>query len=173
VQIQTTGSSETMIEETLLLGQATEEKRMIEGMNNFPVLKNFTSQEKIILEATANPRTWLIATFFDKHLIDAGIQLRGSQKSYNGACDSKNGSHFPDPNQSDAGITESLDRQALLLGHSNDRISHLIIGVERFMQQPDKYGYCRECGEPIFLKRLEEVPHAVHCVPCKKRLNGK
>ncbi len=173
MQTQIAGLSETMTIKALVLGQVTEEREMIEGMKSFPVLNNFTSQEKEILKATGDPRVWLIATFFDKHLVKAGVQLKGSQISYKSACDSREENHFADPNQSDAGITESLDRQALLLGHSNHRIGYLITGIERFMQQLDKYGYCRECGEPIFLERLEEVPHAGLCVPCKQRINGE
>ena len=173
MDIQTTDLSEIITTKALVLGRITEEKGMIEGMKIFPVLKNFTPQEKIILEATASPRTWLIATFFDTHLIDAEVQLRESQKSYNGACDSKNGSHFPDPNQSEGGaIAEAVERNALLLGHSNNRIDHLIMGKEKFMELLDKYGFCQGCGESIFLRRLELCPHSGHCVSCKERLNG-
>lgn len=169
----TASSLETMTIEAFVLGRITEEKGMIKGMKKFPVLGSFTSREKAILEATENQRIWLIATFFDKHLIDAGVQLRESQKSYNSVCDSKNGSHFSDPNRSEGGaIAEAVDRNALLLDHSSHRIDHLIIGKERFMQQLDKYGFCQECGDPIFLRRLELCPHSGHCVSCKERLNG-
>lgn len=173
MQTQTTGLSEMMTPEALVLGRITEEKEMIEGMKSFPVLGNFTSQEKEILKATGDPRVWLIATFFDEHLAKAGVQLKASQTSYKCVCNSRDENHFADPNQSESGVTESLDRQALLLGHSNDRIGYLITGIERFMQQLDKYGYCRECGEQIFLERLELVPHSGLCVPCKQRLNGE
>lgn len=174
MQTQITGLSEVMTKKALVLGPTTEEREMIKEMEFFPVLKNFTSQEETILRATKNPRVWLIATFFDKHLNDALVQLKASEGSYNGVCDSKKEGHFADPNQSEGGaIAESLDRQVLLLGHSNHRIDYLIIGKERFMQQLDKYGHCRECGEPISLLRLEEVPHAGLCVSCKERLNGE
>lgn len=170
----TTGSSETMTPETLVLEQMTKEKEMIRGMKFFPVLNNFTSQEKRILKATGNSRVWLIATFFDKHLTEAGVQLKVSKGNYEIACDSGNGNHYPDPNKSEGGsAAESLDRHRLLLGHSNNRAGHLITGIEKFMHQLDKYGFCRKCGEPIYLERLEEVPHSSLCVPCKQRLNGK
>jgi len=171
--MQQTASLSKTTPEVLVLGQITEEKGMIEGMKNFPVLENFSFQEKVTLEATGDPRVWLIATFFNTHLTNAEIQLRGCQQSYKSVCDSKNGNHFPDPNQSEGGvIAEAVDRNASLLDHSNNRIYHLTMGKERFMKELGKYGNCRECGEPIFLKRLELCPHSGLCVPCKGP-NGK
>jgi len=47
-----------------------------------------------------------------------------------------------------------------------------ISGALRRIEQ-GTYGECRECGEPISIKRLEAVPWARYCVTCQEAVAGR
>jgi len=51
-------------------------------------------------------------------------------------------------------------------------LQELLGKVERALRKFDQgtYGLCEECGEPIDPARLEALPYATHCVPCKAKL---
>ena len=40
--------------------------------------------------------------------------------------------------------------------------------LQRIDDNPDDFGYCRDCDEPIPLARLKVVPWAPFCVPCQE-----
>ncbi len=138
---------------------------MIEKMKVCPVLENFTLEERKILEKK-NKRVWLIATFFDQQINEIW-----SQYEFKILClsDPKENEDFFDPMTLKGGQREqNLHLKILLLKHFSREIEELVRGKERFLNNPDKYGYCQECGEAIPLERLRMVPQARLCVPCKE-----
>jgi len=138
---------------------------MIEKMKVCPVLENFTLEERKILEKK-NKRVWLIATFFDQQINEIW-----SQYEFKILClsDPKENEDFFDPMTLKGGQREqNLHLKILLLKHFSREIEALARGKERFLNNPDKYGYCQECGEAIPLERLRMVPQARLCVPCKE-----
>jgi len=138
---------------------------MIEKMKVCPVLENFTLEERKILEKK-NKRVWLIATFFDQQINEIW-----SQYEFKILClsDPKENEDFFDPMTLKGGQREqNLHLKILLLKHFSREIEDLVRGKERFLNNPDKYGYCQECGEAIPLERLRMVPQARLCVPCKE-----
>jgi len=138
---------------------------MIEKMKVCPVLENFTLEERKILEKK-NKRVWLIATFFDQQINEIW-----SQYEFKILClsDPKENEDFFDPMTLKGGQREqNLHLKILLLKHFSREIEDLVRGKERFLNNPDKYGYCQECGEAIPLERLRMVPQARLCVPCSE-----
>jgi DnaK suppressor protein len=80
--------------------------------------------------------------------------------------------------ESDEGGTQDLADKAsssytkeFLYSLSNTERS-IIEDVEQAIGRLDEgaYGTCMECGERISKKRLEAVPWAMYCVPCKERI---
>ena len=63
--------------------------------------------------------------------------------------------------------TDSQEREKayLFLTRENKYLGYLNEALERL--ERGEYGVCNMCGEPIPKKRLEAVPHASMCVPCK------
>lgn len=43
----------------------------------------------------------------------------------------------------------------------------LAAALRRLEEEPDSFGDCEDCGEPIPLRRLELMPHAALCVRCQ------
>jgi len=142
-----------------------EEEEMLKRIKVFPFLENFTSDEKEILKNTKNKRVWLIALFFELLINEIW-----SQYEFKILClsDPKE-NHYVDPMESKGGQREErLHQELLLLKHLSREIEDLVRGKERFLNNPDKYGYCQECGEAIPLERLRMVPQARLCVPCSE-----
>jgi DnaK suppressor protein len=52
------------------------------------------------------------------------------------------------------------------------RIERVEAALERLREDPDQFGWCPDCGEPIPLRRLEAVPESVLCVPCLQQRRG-
>ena len=145
-------------------GNAELIKRLKE-MKVCPVLKNFTQEEKKILGNAKNKRVWLIATFFDQQINETWSQLELKKFCLNDPKEN----HYLDPMKSKGGVREeNLDQKVLLLKHFSSEIESLVMGKERFLNSPDEYGYCQECGKAIPLERLEMIPQARLCVPCKE-----
>jgi DnaK suppressor protein len=40
--------------------------------------------------------------------------------------------------------------------------------LQRMEEDPDDFGYCDDCGDPIPTKRLELIPWARRCVACQE-----
>src|SRR5690349_6179500 len=55
-----------------------------------------------------------------------------------------------------------------------NRFSSTLADVERALRAiaEDEYGICRECEEPIALKRLKSIPWAACCVRCQEGLEA-
>jgi len=68
----------------------------------------------------------------------------------------------------DAG-TDSMEREkAFLFASSEGRLLYEINDALRRLYNGD-YGMCESCGQPIARARLEAIPHARQCVPCKSK----
>ena len=52
------------------------------------------------------------------------------------------------------------------------RLERVEAALERLREDPDQFGWCPDCEEPIPLRRLEAVPESVLCVPCLQRRRG-
>ncbi|MFO7818086.1 MAG: TraR/DksA family transcriptional regulator [Desulfovibrionales bacterium] len=66
---------------------------------------------------------------------------------------------------------DSLTNQGILLSgidKSKTRLARLKSALLR-IDDPD-FGYCRECGEEIAIKRIKAMPEAVLCVSCAEEL---
>ena len=63
--------------------------------------------------------------------------------------------------------TDSQEREKayLFFARENKYLRYLNEALERL--ERGEYGGCKVCGEPIPKARLEAVPHATMCVPCK------
>ena len=46
------------------------------------------------------------------------------------------------------------------------RLERIDAALERLNDDPDMFGWCPDCGEPIPWRRLCAVPESVLCVPC-------
>ena len=44
--------------------------------------------------------------------------------------------------------------------------------LQKLREQPEEFGLCEECEEPISLKRLLTVPYAELCVDCQEGKDG-
>lgn len=88
-----------------------------------------------------------------------------------------------DPNRSDP--TERPDEDAQPLNEMNQVIASkrnkqraLVLekvknALARLEQDPDEFGYCLDCEEPIKQGRLEVMPWALYCVRCEDRRNPR
>jgi DnaK suppressor protein len=72
---------------------------------------------------------------------------------------------FADPND-----RASQESDVSLELRNRDRESKLIRRIEATIARidTDDYGYCKNCGHPIGLKRLEVRPIATLCIDCKR-----
>jgi RNA polymerase-binding protein DksA len=64
--------------------------------------------------------------------------------------------------------SEMLDREVdgSLEENAEDIVREIDAALERI--DAGTYGICRNCGKPIPEERLDAVPYAVLCVPCKR-----
>ena len=49
------------------------------------------------------------------------------------------------------------------------RLERIEAALERLLDDPELFGWCPDCGEPIPWRRLDAVPESVLCVPCLQR----
>ena len=53
------------------------------------------------------------------------------------------------------------------------RLERIDAALERLNEDPDMFGWCPDCGEPIPWRRLCAVPESVLCVPCLQERQTK
>ncbi len=70
--------------------------------------------------------------------------------------------------QADAG-SKTFEREHEMSLANNTR--DLLVQAQRALHRIDdgSYGVCESCGNPIGKRRLQAVPRATLCVPCKQR----
>lgn len=65
--------------------------------------------------------------------------------------------------------------QSIASGRNRTRAADLAAireALARLRDDPDDFGLCEECDEPIPLPRLEAMPWAKFCVACQSRRDG-
>jgi DnaK suppressor protein len=84
-----------------------------------------------------------------------------------------------EPNRADA--TANLDEDVaphtenaqVIASRRNRERAREIAGIEKALRRiasdPDEYGLCDDCGEPIPQKRLEIMPWVEFCVKCQSK----
>ncbi len=63
-------------------------------------------------------------------------------------------------------IQQQATAQAIQRRHGQ-RLERIAAALERLERDPDDYGWCPDCGEPIGWRRLLAFPDAVLCVLCQ------
>lgn len=65
--------------------------------------------------------------------------------------------------------------QAIASGRNRNRadvLAKIAAARARMDEDPDAFGLCAECGEPISAKRLELMPYVELCVECQGAKDG-
>lgn len=84
-----------------------------------------------------------------------------------------------EPNRADHASTTDEDAQALSEMHQvlaskrnqgqAEVVRQIARALDRLARDPELFGLCEECEEPIPPARLEAVPWARRCAPCQQR----
>jgi len=86
-----------------------------------------------------------------------------------------------EPNRTDPAQTgvadedaQALSEMLQVLASQRNRGQAELVGkidgaLARLAAEPDDFGLCQECEEPIAARRLEVMPWAVHCAPCQAK----
>lgn len=84
-----------------------------------------------------------------------------------------------EPNRKDPGAIPDEDEQPLnemnqvIASRRNKQraleLTRIRAALARLDEDPDEFGECQDCGEPIPLRRLEILPWAIYCVACQER----
>lgn len=71
--------------------------------------------------------------------------------------------------------TDTMEReQNSLLASKEGRLVYWIDDALRLLyKEPERYGLCSECGEPIIFDRLDIVPWTQLCVSCQQAEEGR
>ena len=67
--------------------------------------------------------------------------------------------------------TDAMEREKAFLFASKEgrQLYQIDDALRRLYRQPDGFGQCVECEEPIDWERLEALPYATLCIACKER----
>jgi DnaK suppressor protein len=73
--------------------------------------------------------------------------------------------------------TQPLAEMSQSIASSRNRnrsgvLARVVAALARFEEDPDGFGLCLECGEPIAAKRLELLPYVELCVECQQTKDG-
>ena len=64
---------------------------------------------------------------------------------------------------------DALQHQQMAMAgrrRAESRLERVDAALQRLRDDPDLFGWCPDCGEPIPWRRLQAVPESVLCVPC-------
>ncbi|MEM1349653.1 MAG: TraR/DksA family transcriptional regulator [Myxococcota bacterium] len=88
-----------------------------------------------------------------------------------------------DPNRRDPSSTPDEDEQPLnemnqVIASKRNKnralqLQRITAALTRLREDPEGFGECQECGEPIPERRLELMPWALYCVACQSRLDPR
>lgn len=91
------------------------------------------------------------------------------------------GDHDIEPLRDSDDPTRKIDEDAAPLSEMNQVIAsnrnrtrtHMLTQIAaaltRLKEDPDDFGLCESCEEPIPLRRLELMPWATHCIGCQSQ----
>lgn len=67
--------------------------------------------------------------------------------------------------------TEAMEREkAALFATKEGRYLYRIEeALRRLYDDPENFGKCHRCGQPVAFERLDALPHARYCIECKKK----
>ncbi len=67
--------------------------------------------------------------------------------------------------------TDAMEREKAFLFASKEgrQLYQIDDALRRLYRQPDGFGHCVQCGDPIHWERLEALPYATLCIACKER----
>ncbi len=70
--------------------------------------------------------------------------------------------------------TESMEKEKEFLLASNEgrRLYQIDEALRRLYKDPEGFGTCARCGQPITFERLEVVPETRYCARCQRELEG-
>ena len=54
----------------------------------------------------------------------------------------------------------------------SDVLGRVVAALTRLDDDPEMFGLCTECEEPISAKRLDLMPYVEHCVECQQATDG-
>ncbi|MDB4950216.1 MAG: hypothetical protein JWM27_2865 [Gemmatimonadetes bacterium] len=64
------------------------------------------------------------------------------------------------------------EKEFLLASQEGRRLYAIDEALERLYKEPEAFGTCRRCGEPIGLPRLEVIPETPYCAVCAAALEA-
>jgi DnaK suppressor protein len=67
--------------------------------------------------------------------------------------------------------TDAMEREKMLLFASKEGryLYRVEDALRRLYKDPNSFGVCHSCGEPITFERLDALPHARYCIECKRK----
>lgn len=67
--------------------------------------------------------------------------------------------------------TDAMEREKAFLFASKEgrQLYQIDSALRRLYKEPEGFGKCEVCGEPIKWERLEALPYATLCIACKER----
>ena len=67
--------------------------------------------------------------------------------------------------------TDAMEREKAFLFASKEgrQLYQIDDALRRLYRQPDGFGRCVQCNDPIHWERLEALPYATLCIGCKER----
>lgn len=67
--------------------------------------------------------------------------------------------------------TDAMEREKAFLFASKEgrQLYQIDDALRRLYREPDGFGHCFECEQPIHWERLEALPYATLCIACKER----
>jgi DnaK suppressor protein len=73
--------------------------------------------------------------------------------------------------------TQPLAEMSQAIASSRNRnrsgvLARVLAALARLEEEPDDFGLCVECGEPIAPKRLDLMPYVELCVECQQLQDG-
>jgi DnaK suppressor protein len=65
--------------------------------------------------------------------------------------------------------TDAMEREKMLLFASKEGryLYRVEDALRRLYKEPQTFGVCQNCGNPIDFQRLDALPHARYCLDCK------
>ena len=67
---------------------------------------------------------------------------------------------------------QEMEKDALLASNEGRRLYQIDDALRRLYAEPETFGTCLRCGEPIGFARLEVIPEAPYCARCQAELES-
>lgn len=71
--------------------------------------------------------------------------------------------------------TESMEQEKefLLASIEGRRLYEIDDALRKLYREPERFGICERCGEPISSERLDVIPQARHCARCQQEMESE